>query len=94
MQCPACGGTVIETECNGYASSLCCDTPILLIANWELFETLPSDLRQIAIDQDGIEHTKMVTCAADNARHFGEWKQEAEARWPHLFQVMKRATPH
>ena len=89
MQCPACGGKVIETELDGYISSLCCDTPFLIIHNWELFEALPSDLRQIVIDQDKAERDAIEARAIEIERLAEEYR-EPERKWSEFIQRERR----
>ncbi len=89
MKCPACGGQVVEWEIDGRVSSSCCEMPLLIIHNWELFEGLPPELRQIAIDQDLAERAVIEARAIERARLAEEYR-ESERKWTEFIQRERR----
>jgi len=61
--CPKCGEQItrveITTSAGVRAFSLCCDIPLEILDNWDVFEGLPENLQQAAIDRIKAEYAKM-----------------------------------
>ena len=74
MECPFCGGEVVRVEITDSggerAYSLCCNTPLEFIDNYDVFSALPERLRQVAIARKQAEYDTMKAKAREDARLF------------------------
>lgn len=95
--CPFCDGEICRVEITDAggkrAFSLCCDTPLEFIDNYDVFGGLPGNLQQIAIERKKAEYAEMDRVSAENTRAF----KESYERWlkarPELFKGAHETIP-
>jgi len=97
-QCPFCGGTIQRYEIRDSggerAASLCCGMPQELIDNFDVLSGLPEHLRQVAIKSKKAEYAAMEAQSRENARRFGEWCKEWQAKYGHLTKDAQDGIPY
>ena len=81
MDCPFCGGKIARVEETNLAGkreySLCCDVPLEVIDNYEVFSALPPALQRIALKRGREEHREWL---AQNQRAIEAYKRDRPAR--------------
>lgn len=92
MQCPICGGQVTRVEVSReggeIAYSLCCHVPLEILDNWDVYEGLPEQLRNVAIDRAKADHVALRQKWAEDARRFRE--ALAHSQHEHLMKEGER----
>lgn len=88
--CPFCGGQVTRVIASSAAGeraySLCCDVGLDLIDNFEVFEALPADLRDLAIEQGRQARREMN----EKDRHEAARFKASLARWHENFRHLSQ----
>jgi len=95
--CPLCGDQITRCEISDAGGvrkfSLCCDAPLEIIDNWEVYEGLPEYLQQVAVNKIKDEYAEMIMKSAENARRFKESREKWLAARPELFHGTAKIIP-
>lgn len=88
--CPICNEPItrveIVTSSGERALSLCCGIPLEIIDNWEVFEGLPGNLQQAAIERARAEYAEMDKADAEKSRRFAESEKWFRDNYPRLMK--------
>lgn len=88
--CPLCGERITRCEYTDSAGTrretLCCNAPLEIVDNWDVFSGLPEALQQVAIEKIKAEYAEMSRKSAENARLFKENSDRWLAECPDLFK--------
>ena len=92
--CPSCGGAITRcsfSDAGGVRNfSLCCDVPLEIIDNWDVYEGLPENLQQVAVEKIKARYAEMTRVSKENARRFKENDERWQKSHPHLFKSDKQ----
>lgn len=95
--CPLCAGEIcrveITTVCGKRAFSLCCDAPLEIIDNWDVFGALPGNLQQVALERIKAMYAEMDAADLENARRFKENDERWRTQIEHLFKGSPKIVP-
>jgi len=87
--CPLCEGHITRVEITDEGGtrrfSLCCDAPLEVIDNWEVFGGLDETYQQLAIAKIKAEYAAMDERSKENARQFKIGRDKWLASNPELF---------
>lgn len=95
--CPMCGGEICRVEITDAggkrAFSLCCDIPLEILDNWDVYAGLPPEYQQLAIDKIEAEYAEMDRQSRENARRFKENYDKWMQLHPELFHGAAQVVP-